>query len=116
MSNLQFAHMNDANAFSNLQSAAINFSTSGGNVLVTGVSKKRVLCYRLLLVVGGATNLTYQDGPSTNLTGAMPMLANGSQIFDLSNLPWFQTSPSNDLVLNSTNAVQVSGILYYQTN
>lgn len=112
--NLQFSNMNDATAFSDLKLRDIDFNLLGGNVLVSGVAKKKVSVYRLFLMVGGDTNLTFQDGVSVNLSGALPLLANGTIALDLSNVPWFQTSFGNDFVLNSTASVQVSGTLYYQ--
>lgn len=114
--NLQFAHINDADGFSNLQADAISFSLAGDNVLVSGISKKKIYVYRIFLVVAGTTNLTFKNGPNTSLSGALPMVANGSLVLDITNLPWFQTSAGNDFILGSSGSVQVSGMVYYQQN
>lgn len=111
---LQFAHINDADAFLNLAFLPIDFNLAGANVVVSGVAGKRILVYRVFWIVGDDTNITIQDGPNTNLTGALPFLANGTLALDISNIPWFQTSAGNDFILNSTAAVQVSGAIYYQ--
>ena len=116
MSTLQYSNMMNAEAFVDLKSDAIDFSLLGDHVLVTGISKKRILCFRIFLVIGGDTVLTFKDGPSTNLSGPLPMLANGSLVLDMTNVPWFQTSVTRDFILSSTNSVQVSGMVYYQQN
>lgn len=108
--------MNNAEAFASLTSDPIDFALSGDNVLITGIFKKRIFCYRLFLTVGGDTELTFKDGTSSDLSGPLPMLANGSIALDISNVPWFQTTNGNDFILSSSNAVQVSGTLYYQQN
>lgn len=113
---LQYSNMNNAEAFSTLSADTISFALAADNVLVSGVSKKRILVYRIWFVCSGATTLTFKDGITTSLSGAFSMLANGSFVLDLSNLPWFQTSVGKDLVLTSSNAIQVSGMIYYQVN
>lgn len=116
MNSLQFAHMQDANAFSNLSDAQISFNLAGDNVLISGISGKKIYVYRIFLVVGGITNLIFKDGLSINKSGAIPMLANGSITLDISNVPWFQTTAGNDFILNSSQSVQISGVVYYQQN
>jgi hypothetical protein len=113
---LQYSNMNNAEAFQSLLSDAISFGLAGDNVLVPGVTKKRIMCYRIFLVVADATNLTFKNGPNTNLSGAIPMVANGSLVLDISNVPWFQTTSGNDFILGSSGSVQVSGMVYYQQN
>lgn len=114
MTRLQFAHMNDADGFGYLNHAAISFALAGDNVLISGITQQRIYVYRIFIVVGGNTDITFKDGLFTSLTGAMPMLANGALAFDLSNVPWFQTSSGNDFILNSSASVQVSGAIYYR--
>lgn len=93
--------------------AVINFSGSGDNTLVTAAAGKYIQVVQLFLVVGGATNLTFKDGQNS-LSGPLPMLANGSIVLDASVVPWFLTTDVvNNLILNSSNAVQVSGAVYY---
>ncbi len=111
---LQFSHMTDADNYSALYPQSIDFATAGDNVLVSGIVGQRIYCYRILIVVGGDTNLTFKDGVGTNLTGAIPMLANGAIALDISNIPWFQTSNGKDFILGSSAMVQVSGKLDYQ--
>lgn len=95
----------------------VNFSASGDNTLVAAAAGQLINVVRLFLVVGGATNLTFKDGTGgTALSGPIPMTANGSITLDIPtvSIPWFSTSnPVNNLVLNSSAAVQVSGTLWY---
>lgn len=113
---LRYSNMNNAEAFSNLLLLPIDFALSGGNVVIPSVVGKAITVYRIFLIVGGDTNLTMQDGPSTAQSGALPMLANGTLAFDISNIPWYQTSVGKDFVITSSNAVQVSGTIYFQQN
>lgn len=102
------------NSFSRqIFSAPVSFSGSGQNALVAGVPGGAISIVKILLVVAGATNITFQDG-STNLSGAMPISANGSFVLDLDLFGWYLSSIGNPINLNSSNAVQVSGTVYYQ--
>lgn len=95
--------------------AAITFSSSGVNIVVAGMAATSVRVYRLFLVVAGATNLTFQDssGSPVLFTGAIALQANGSIVLDFSDEPWFTTTSAKGFNINSSNAVQVSGALYY---
>ncbi len=94
-------------------SAAINFSTSGDNIIVAPVAGQTIRAFRLFFVVGGPVSVTIKDGTGTALTGPMPLSTNGSLTFDLSALPWFTTSAGNVLIVNTNAAVQVSGKVDY---
>jgi hypothetical protein len=95
-----------------LTSAAINFSASGLNAIVAAVAAKTTKIHRIFFKVNGATTITFQDG-STALTGPIQMLSNDSIILDFSGDPWFTGSTNTAFNLNSTNAVQVSGTVWY---
>jgi len=98
----------------NTVEAAITFSASGDNTLVAaGAATQVVRIYRIFLVAAGATNLTFKSGASTSLSGAIPMSANGSIVLDMDGgEPWFTCAAGQAFVLNSSNAVQVSGMVY----
>lgn len=94
-----------------LQRISINFSTSGDNTIISADATRRIVIHRIWLIVGGVTDLTFKDnlpGP-----GAVPMTANGALVFDASGECWFVTDPNTAFTINSSNAVQVSGIAYY---
>jgi hypothetical protein len=96
-----------------LTSAAVTFASSGDNTVVAAVSAKTTKVYRLMIVVAGATSIIFKDGAGTSLTGAMPIAANGSITLDFDGEPWFTGSTNTAFIINSSNAVQVSGIIYY---
>lgn len=96
-------------------SVAVNFSSSGVNTIVAGAASTKVRVYRLIIVATGATNITFQDdnGSPVLFTGAIPLQANGSITLDFSDEAWFTTTTAKGFTINSSNAVQVSGIVYY---
>jgi hypothetical protein len=96
-----------------MSSALINFAGAGTTIIVPGVAAQRVFVFKLFLVVGGATNLTFYDDSATPMSGAVPMLANGSIVLDFDSEPWFSSSVGNGFGINSSSAVQVSGTLLY---
>ena len=99
-----------------MNQASINISTSGDNTVITGVSGQVIKVYKLFLVVNAAVNLIFKNGASTNLTGTMNMLANGSVTLDNNHVndpPWFVMSSGNGFVINLSSGQQVSGRVYY---
>lgn len=98
---------------SNLSQAAVSFSASGANVIVAGVGGQTVRIFRMLLVVGAATNLTIQDTTPTNFSGAIPLAANGGLAFQFEGEPHYISAVGKGIQINNSNAVQVSGTVWY---
>lgn len=96
---------------SSLIPAVVN-DASATITAVSSVAGKLIRVYRLFLVVGGVTNLTFQDG-STPQSGPLPMIANGSVVLDIDGTPWFWTSGRNNFEIANSGSVQVSGTVYY---
>lgn len=98
-------------AFTEAQPVVISTSSSGDLTLVAAVAGKRVGLYRIVLVVGGTTNLTFKTSSGAALTGAMPFVANGSFVLDMPNSmePWWVSLLGDGLLLNNSAAVQISG-------
>lgn len=94
-----------------LQRVAINFNGSGDNTIVAADSVNRIIIHRIWLVVAAVTNLTFKDNLSS--PAAVPMAANGGLTFDATGEPWFITNVNTAFIINSSNAVQVSGECYY---
>lgn len=94
-----------------LANSVVN-STSSAISAPAGISGKVIRVYRLFLVVGGATNLTFEDG-SNALCGPLPILANGSIVLDIDGSPWFTTTSGNAFTIANSGSVQVSGAVYY---
>lgn len=91
--------------------ASINFSASGDNTIIAADATRRLIIHRIWLVCGAATNLTFKDRLLT--PEAVPMGAFGGLTFDATGEPWFTTDPATAFIINSSNAVQVSGRVYY---
>jgi hypothetical protein len=97
-----------------LTSAAITFSSSGDNTVVSaGAGQVTTRVHRLFIVVAGATSITIKNGAGASLTGAMPLSAGGSIVLDFNQEPWFKTSAATAFIINSSAAVQVSGMVDY---
>lgn len=97
-----------------LTEAAIDFSTTGNNTVVSGVANKTVRVFRIFFVCSAATNITIKDGSDTALTGAMSMSANGGFTLDAIGEAWFRTSAGNAFVIHQSGTAQISGRVYYQ--
>lgn len=96
--------------------AAITFASSGDNTVVSAVTGKGICVYGLYFTAAAATNVTIKDGASNNLTGAMAFTANGAGFWpmrDNAKSPWWTTGAGNAFVINSSNAVQISGAVIY---
>ena len=98
-----------------LTDAVVSSNSTGNITVVAAVAGKEIHVYRLLIVVDAATVLTFRDGASTNLTGAISMLANGSITLDYDggSKAWFSTTTGNAFVINQTGTAQVSGKASY---
>lgn len=98
-----------------LSVASINFSSSGDNTIIAaGSGAQTIKIYRMYLVVAGVTNLTIKDGVITD--AAVPMSSNGSITWDENGEPWSTGAAATAWKINSSNAVQVSGRIYYLVN
>jgi hypothetical protein len=96
-----------------LSEASINSAAGGANVLVAGVAGQKVYVFRLFFVAGAATTIILADTVPTILTGPMQFEAGGSLLFGEESDPWFTTTTGAGFIYNTSNAVQVSGRIYY---
>jgi hypothetical protein len=94
-----------------IQSSVVN-SSAATVTGVAGVSGQIIRVYAMVLVIGGTSNITFQDG-TTALSGAMPMLANGSIVLDNNGNHWYATSSSNAFNIGNSGSVSVNGTIYY---
>jgi hypothetical protein len=95
-------------------SKAINFNTSGDNIIVASPSTGPINIFGLYFTVTGATNITFKDSVTGNLSGAIVFTGNGSsQTLPLQDEPYYQIQPGSNFVMNSTNAVTVGGSIWY---
>lgn len=72
---------------------------------------KETKILQFFLVFAGATNITYKSG-TTVISGPMDFSANAAQVQDYMQLP-LTCNPGDNFIINSSNAVQVGGTLWY---
>lgn len=100
---------------SRLTSAVVNASTSGNNTLIAGTASQTIRVFAIDLMMGGAVNIKFRDGASTDLSAAQPFYAGGGKVLDPfpAGDPLFVCSVANDFVLNLSAAVAVTGTIWY---
>jgi hypothetical protein len=99
---------------SQLSSAVVNASAAGNNTLVAGVGGKTIRIFQLVLTFSIGGTVTFQDGASTALSGALTMTAGGSITLDFNpNAPWYLTSSGNGFVMNLAGGAAAAGTVYY---
>jgi len=94
-------------------SAIIDISTSGNNTVIAGTTGQVIRIWKLFFVCNAAVNIIFRDGASTNLTGTMDILANGSVALDFDAEPWYTLSSGNDFIINLSAGQQISGRVYF---
>ena len=99
-----------------LTDTVISFASSGDNTVIAGAAAQTVKVYQLFLVAAAATVVTFKSGAGTSLSGAITLVAGGSVTLDFNSEPWFTTAAAAAFVINSTNAVQISGTAYSVTS
>lgn len=100
---------------STVLSAVINTAALGDSTLIAAVAGKTIHIVDMILTVAAATTLTFKDGAAA-ISGPLFAPAGGAQfiLHENPNSEWFATTnPANNFVLNSTVAVQLSGIVHY---
>lgn len=97
---------------SDLLQLAISFSSSGSNQVIAGIAGQIIRVWKIFFIVSATTAITYQDG-SNAVSGALGFSANEGMVLDFDTKPWVTCGISNAFNLNSSNAVQVSGTVYY---
>ncbi len=97
-----------------VKSAAISFTTTGDNTIVAAAAGKLIVVVALLLVSTAPTNITVKDGTNL-LSGAMPLAAGIPLVLPVDpTVDWYATTAAaNNLILNQSGAVQISGTVWY---
>jgi hypothetical protein len=108
--------MADLNTVQNCRQAAVNIFSSGDNLVLQN-AKGPVTVYGLTIVAAAAVTVMLKNGTATNLTGPMPLVADGSIDF----APTFEryvcgagSGANGGFYINMTGAVQVSGTIYFK--
>ena len=98
---------------------AIDKATASSHSLVTAVSGKRVRVYGIWIQAAGTVTVTFEDDDGTNLTGGIVLNAREKmEWFPLSDgtgnwLPYLVTQQGDGFNMLLSDAVQVSGTLWY---
>lgn len=97
--------------------AAVNFSSSGDNTVVAGVTSQTIRVYRIFFVNGDSTNssnVTIKDSTPTSFSGAFYLAPKGGSFAaDGGGDPLWVTASGKGFVLNNSAAVQMSGVVWY---
>lgn len=96
-----------------LTRAALSISTAGDNTVVGGTALQTIRVHKLFLVCAASVNVTFKDGASTSLSGAMSFNAGSGLLLPFDTEPWFVTTAGNAFIINLGSAKQVSGVVYY---
>ncbi len=98
---------------SDLTAIAINASSIGSNVLITGMGGLNTNVFKLFLVVASAVTVQFTDSGGSTFTGVMSLSAGGSIVLDFDTRAWFRCQAAQDFRIILGSAVQVSGAIYY---
>src|ERR1017187_311824 len=96
-------------------STPINISASGDNVVIPGVAGSTYNIYGVYLLSASGVSVTVKNGASVK-TGPLPLTAAAPFSMPLNiEVPYLTVDSGNGFILNLSGAVQVSGIVYFQT-
>lgn len=89
--------------------APLNFAGAGSAQLVAGVATETVKLYRGMFNVDNLVVLLFQDGNGGPTLFSADLTAGGALTFQVSGVPWFNTSAGNGLYLHASGACNVYG-------
>lgn len=99
---------------SRIKFATIDTASAASNALIAGTTGNQIIVLNYLLIAGGTVNATFEDSDGTNLSGALPLVANSGASFPgTPDSPAFKTASGKGLNLLLGSAVQVSGHIAY---
>ena len=101
----------DATVGASVTQAPINFSGAGDNIIIGGVAGQRIKVLQFFFVIAAATNLTYKSS-TTALSGPLDFSSVGAQVQDFIQLP-LTCNLGDAFIINSSNAVQIGGTIWY---
>ncbi|MGE3341493.1 MAG: hypothetical protein AB7J46_06390 [Candidatus Altimarinota bacterium] len=96
-----------------LTTAAVSASSSGDNTLVSATASQTTRVFRLYLVAAAAVSIKLISG-ATDLTGVIPLTANGALCLEFEGAPHFVTGTNEAFILNLSSAVAVTGWIGYE--
>lgn len=101
----------DATIAGFVQQIVVSFNGSGDNTVISGLSGKEIKILQWDLVIAAATNLILKSG-TTVIGGQMNFSTNAGWVRDYFQLP-LTCNPGDSFIINSSNAVQVGGTVWF---
>lgn len=97
-----------------LNRAPISVAVSGDNFIVAAVIGKQILVLSYVLVAAGTVTAKFKSGAAgADLTGAMPLVANGQLNVSASDFGQFVTAAGDPLNLVLSGAIAAAGNITY---
>ena len=97
--------------------ASIAATAGGDTEVVAAVAGKKIVPLHITLVQDAAVSVKFTDGPAgTDLTGALPIDANGGFSTPYCPIGHFQTSLGTALTLNLSGVANLGGWIVYLEN
>ena len=97
-----------------LANVAVDTATAASNVIVAPKSGYFVRVISGMVMSAGTTNVTFEDNDGTNISGAIPLIANVGFIIPECSGGAFDVPNGKGLNLLLSAAIQVSGWIRYQ--
>jgi hypothetical protein len=99
--------------YSDVNFATINATGSGNTQIVPAVTGKRIRVIAFCIVAGGAVNVKFKSGDTTDITGTMNLVSGGG-IAHAYDGGLFETAVGQPLNINLSAAQQVGGYVVYR--
>ena len=99
-------------AANGLTEVVVNFATSGDHNIIAAVVGKIIRIWKVMLWSGGDQVLSIRDG-LTPLMGTIDLAQGGQVLLPKDTDPWFTLTTNSPFNLNTTQAVQCSGRVFY---
>jgi hypothetical protein len=97
----------------NFQTAVLSFAASGDNTAIAAVTGSNIKVWKIIFTTAAAVNVTFKDGASTSLSGALIFGGNGSMVLYYDGSPHFTVTPGNAFIMNLSGAIGIAGVVYY---
>lgn len=99
---------------SDVQFVAVQAAVSGNNTLIAAVAGRKIRVLAAVLVATTAVTAKFQSAAGgTDISGAMPLGANGTLVLPLNTAGWFETASGALLNLVLGGAIAVAGSITY---
>jgi hypothetical protein len=101
-----------SNTLYDVQTTNINISSNGNTTIVASNANQFLYLIGAMLIVAGATTLTFEDTNSNTIAG--PFVFSGASTLTIQDVTSIHRAigmvkPGAGLVINSSNSVQISG-------